>query len=220
MKKIIEIATAEIGYTETPANSNKTKFGEWFGYDGVPWCGMFVSWVYAQAGYPLGNIGFLKGFAGCQTAVAHFKKTGEITENPVPGDIVFFDWNKDGRYDHTGILVEITNNGSIRTIEGNTSFTNQSNGGQVMKRSRMLNEVDMLFVHSKVLDEKEVARLTTLNEILRRNRLDLNTPAEKAIYDAIQKVEKVGAHPRLTDVIIMLRKAKELLADYVDGKIK
>jgi len=33
------------------------------------------------------------------------------------------------------------------------------------------------------------------NEIPRRNRLDLNTPAEKAIYDAIQEVEKAGADP-------------------------
>lgn len=56
------------------------------------------------------------------------------------------------------------------------------------------------------------------NEIPRRNRLDLNTPAEKAIHDAIQKVEKVGADPKLTDVVVMLAKAKDLLSDYVDGK--
>lgn len=56
------------------------------------------------------------------------------------------------------------------------------------------------------------------NEIPRRNRLYLNTPAEKAIYDAIQEVEKVGADPKLTDVVVMLGKAKDLLSDYVDGK--
>jgi len=56
------------------------------------------------------------------------------------------------------------------------------------------------------------------NEIPRRNRLGLNTPAEKAIYDAIQEVEKVGADPKLTDVVVMLGKAKDLLSDYVDGK--
>jgi hypothetical protein len=37
---------------------------------------MFVSWVYAMAGKQLPNIGFKKGFAGCQTAVAYFKKEG------------------------------------------------------------------------------------------------------------------------------------------------
>ena len=74
-QKVVEVAKKEIGTTESPKNSNKTKYGKWFGFDGVAWCGMFCSWVYAEAGVPLGNIGFLKGFAGCQTAVAHFKKT-------------------------------------------------------------------------------------------------------------------------------------------------
>ena len=76
MTNVIEIAKKEIGYSETPKNTNKTKYGKWFGLDGVAWCGIFVSWCYAQAGKPLGKIGFLKGFAGCQTAVAYFKKNG------------------------------------------------------------------------------------------------------------------------------------------------
>ena len=57
MSKIVTIASKEIGYSETPTNSNKTKYGKWFGLDGVAWCGMFVSWVYDKAGVPLGNIG-------------------------------------------------------------------------------------------------------------------------------------------------------------------
>lgn len=149
--KIVETAIAEVGYTENPPNSNRTKYGEWFGFDGVPWCGMFVSWVYAKAGYPLGNIGFLKGFAGCQTAVAHYTKTGEITESPVSGDIVFFDWNNDGRYDHTGIYVKDTEKNTRIFIEGNTSLSNQSNGGEVMQRERN-NTIKMIFVHPKVVD--------------------------------------------------------------------
>jgi CHAP domain len=133
---IIEIARNEIGTVENPKNSNKTKYGKWFGLDGQAWCGMFVSWVYAQAGKPLGTIGFTRGFAGCQTAVAHFRKTKQITKTPQAGDIVFFDWNKDGRFDHTGIFVRDLGNGAFESIEGNTSLTNQSNGGQVMLRKR------------------------------------------------------------------------------------
>lgn len=153
-QKVIDIAFAEVGQKENPANSNKTKYGKWFGYDGVPWCGVLVSWVYWMAGFPLGDIGFLKGFAGCQTAVAHFKKTGEVTKNPQVGDLVFFDWNGDGRYDHVGIF-----NGwkykdvKFYTVEGNTSATNQSNGGEVQKRVRDVKNV--LFVHPKVLDKAE-----------------------------------------------------------------
>ena len=145
MSNIVAIAEKEIGYTETPANSNKTKFGKWFGFDGVAWCGMFVSWCYDKAGFPLGNVGFSKGFAGCQTAVAHYKKKNKVTTKPVQGDIVFFDWNGDGRFDHTGIFVKDIDGKSFETIEGNTSLTNQSNGGHVMRRKRKY--VNVLFVH-------------------------------------------------------------------------
>ena len=146
MSKIVNIARAEIGQTESPRNSNKTKYGKWFGYDGQPWCGMFVSWCYAQAGQPLGKIGFSKGFAGCQTAVKYFKTQKKITKSPIPGDIVFFDWNKDNRYDHTGIFVRwIEPNRTFESIEGNTSSTNQSNGGNVELRVRNVNI--SIFVH-------------------------------------------------------------------------
>ena len=145
MSNIVAIAEKEIGYTETPTNSNKTKYGKWFGFDGVAWCGMFVSWCYDKAGLPLGNVGFSKGFAGCQTAVAHYKNKNKVTNNPIAGDIVFFDWNNDGRYDHTGIFVKDIDGKSFETIEGNTSLTNQSNGGQVMRRKRKY--VNVIFVH-------------------------------------------------------------------------
>jgi RecJ-like exonuclease len=54
----------------------------------------------------------------------------------------------------------------------------------------------------------------------RRNRLDLNTAAEKAIYDAIQAVEKSGADVRLTEAVIKLTEARNLVADVVDEQIE
>ena len=154
---LINIAQAQMGVSELPANSNKTTYGEWFGLNGVAWCGIFVSWCYHKAGFPLGNIGFKKGFAGCQTAVAHFKSTGEVTEFPYPGDIVFFDWNGDGRYDHTGIYLSEIDDDTFQTIEGNTSMKNNSNGGTVMKRYRSYQNV--LFVHPKVLNKPRNEKL-------------------------------------------------------------
>ena len=59
-----------------------------------------------------------------------------------------------------------------------------------------------------------------MNDFPRRNRLDLNTPAEKAIYDAIQEVEKVGADTRLTGAVIKLSEARNLVADFIDGIAK
>ncbi len=43
------------------------------------------------------------------------------------------------------------------------------------------------------------------------------TPAEKAIKDAVEAVEIVGAHPLLTEAVILLQKAFDKLADYTDG---
>lgn len=54
------------------------------------------------------------------------------------------------------------------------------------------------------------------NGIPRRIRLDLCEPAEKIIYDAIQEVEKLGADERLTNAVVKLSEAKELVSDYID----
>ncbi len=83
---IIEKALAEEGKTENPAGSNKTKYGLWYGLDGYPWCAMFVSWVYDQAGHPLGRIDHAKGFCGCQSGYNHFKATNQLNSVPKKGD--------------------------------------------------------------------------------------------------------------------------------------
>jgi hypothetical protein len=141
--EIIKIAESQIGVSEEPENSNLTTYGAWFGLNGVAWCGQFVSWVYDRAGKNLGRIGYMKGFAGCQTAVIHFRNKKQTTTNPQSGDIVFYDWNGDGRSDHTGIFIKWTGlkDGEFEAIEGNTSLANQSNGGQVMRRFRHLKNV-------------------------------------------------------------------------------
>lgn len=54
------------------------------------------------------------------------------------------------------------------------------------------------------------------NTIPRRIRLDLNEPAELAIYNAMQEVEKIGADVRLTEAVTLLSRAKDLVADFVD----
>lgn len=56
-------------------------------------------------------------------------------------------------------------------------------------------------------------------EIPRRNRMDKWSTAEKAIYDAIQEVEKMGCDIRLTEVVIKLSEAQNSIADYIDAEI-
>ena len=49
----VAAAAGELGNTESPAGSNRTKYGKWFGLDGYPWCMMFVQWCAGQAGVEL-----------------------------------------------------------------------------------------------------------------------------------------------------------------------
>lgn len=137
-ERILAIAAKEIGYAEKPVNL--TKYSEWFGLNGVAWCGIFCSWVYAQAGMIITKGGYLRGFAGCGTIVA--TKKDKITTNPQPADLAIFDWNDDKAPDHVALFVRWIEAGkTFETIEGNTSVKNQSNGGQVMRRTRNIQDI-------------------------------------------------------------------------------
>jgi len=57
-----------------------------------------------------------------------------------------------------------------------------------------------------------------MNDVPRRNRLDKNVPAELAIYEAMQVVERMDADVRLTDAVILLGAARECVADFIDNK--
>ena len=52
----------------------------------------------------------------------------------------------------------------------------------------------------------------------RRFRVDLMTPAELAILNAMGEVEKVGADVLLTEAVILLSHAQDKVADYVDSR--
>lgn len=82
------------------------------------WCAAFVTVVgdLAQASKYIGRE------CGVQRFVAIFKNKGiwRGLAKPVPGDIVVFDWQKNGWADHIG-FVEAINGNTITTIEGNTS---------------------------------------------------------------------------------------------------
>jgi len=151
-EKIVKTAFAEVGTKESPKNSNLQKYGEWFGYNGVAWCAIFVSWVYAMAGYPLIKMGYLKGFAGVRPALAKYLKGGHVItdrEKVRLGALVFFDWNGDGKFDHVEIFNGWVNGAtkkSFYSIGGNTSKSNLSNGGAVESNKRK-DGPNVIFVH-------------------------------------------------------------------------
>ncbi len=135
-QEVLNIAKKEIGYRVNRGQASK--YGIWYGelgFDTAAWCAMFVSWCFEKAGMPLPPIQNSKGFAYCPYGVSYFKNKRQFYRTPQIGDIVFFDWGGDRISDHVGLVEEIYPT-YLKTIEGNTSITNQSNGGGVMRRTR------------------------------------------------------------------------------------
>lgn len=133
---IVAKAASQIGTKESPANSNRQKYGEWYGMNGEPWCDMFVSWCAAQTG----SADVVGKFAYTPSHAAWFKNKGMWlgrVSNPQPGDIVFF--ANSSRICHVGIVEKRLGATQVQTIEGNTSLSgSQSNGGMVCRKTRSL----------------------------------------------------------------------------------
>jgi peptidoglycan hydrolase-like protein with peptidoglycan-binding domain len=137
-QKALNEAKKHLGTKESPAGSNRVQFSVWYGIIG-PWCAMFTTYCYVQAGSKAHIRGSKYAYVPYIVQDARRGANGlAVTNSPQPGDLVCFDWNKDGISDHVGLFEKWTNqaSGQFSTIEGNTSVSNNSNGGQVMRRDR------------------------------------------------------------------------------------
>lgn len=131
VSELLDIAIDELGTKESPAGSNRTKYGAWFGLDGQPWCMMFVQWVFAKAGVELPV-----KTASCGAFMRAARASGQwVTGDYQPGDVVIYDFPGGAATDHCGI-VEAFGRASVVAIEGNTAVGNDSDGGEVMRRTR------------------------------------------------------------------------------------
>lgn len=129
-EQILTIARAEIGVRESPAGSNRQKYGKAYGWDGVAWCAIFVWWCFHKAGVekllPTKT-------ASCWQMMDAAKKAGLwVTSGYHPGDVLIY---KFGASYHTGICESVSGN-TVTAIEGNTGINNNANGGAVMRRKR------------------------------------------------------------------------------------
>ena len=136
-EKVLNIARGELGTKESPANSNRTKYGKWYGLDGNPWCMMFVQWIFHQAGVPLP----LKT-ASCAALMNAAKRAGQWVEKDFrPADVVIYDFPGGAVTDHCGIVEKVTPTG-VAAIEGNTSQAgSQSNGEEVCQKQRPFRQI-------------------------------------------------------------------------------
>lgn len=182
--KVLEVARAEIGYKESPAGSNKTKFGKEYGMDGQPWCAMFVWWVFKHAGCSELFYGGKKS-AYCPTIADYYiaKKQTVSKSKGQAGDIVLFDWNHNNSSDHIGIIESRNADGSYVCIEGNTSVGNNSNGGQVMRRTRYKSQISWI-CRPKYTEKSTVTAATSVTT----NKLAVDGQWGKTTTRKTQKV--------------------------------
>ena len=139
-ENVIRVALQFEGVTDDGNNNvifNTDYYGHEVSGSSYQWCCVFVWDVFRMAGC---SDAFYDGgkTAGCVEVQNWGRRNNLIipTEMAQPGDLILFDWEPNGIPNHIGIVYNINENGTIQTIEGNTGFGNNSNGGQVMIRTR------------------------------------------------------------------------------------
>lgn len=128
-------AASEVGYRES--GDNRTKFAAEAGHaNGQPWCATYIVAMARRVALSLPSES-----AYTPTMANGFKTHNRwVTDSPQPGDCVFFDFpDTSHRIQHVGIVEKVNPDGTLQTIEGNTSSGmegSQHNGGGVYRRDR------------------------------------------------------------------------------------
>jgi cell wall-associated NlpC family hydrolase len=123
----LEVAQSQLGVTEGSGNRVNAPYNI-----NDLWCASFTSWVWDQAGYDVNwtNRNYTPDI--WNDAVGMGLNRDSVTQAQ-PGDLIVFDWNRDGVPQHIGI-VESVSGGTIHTIEGNTTNPNGPDG--VLRKER------------------------------------------------------------------------------------
>jgi len=134
---MVEVALAEVGTIEGPKD-NETKYGAFTKSNFLPWCGSFCMWVANKAGVKIPNVVWTPGGVNAFKSLKTWTPVAEA--EPKPGDIVFFDFTPGGaEIEHVGIVIKDNGDGTIQTVEGNTSADkkgSQRNGGATCLKTR------------------------------------------------------------------------------------
>jgi hypothetical protein len=136
------------GIKESPFGSNQVLFSRWYGMVG-PWCAMYASYV----GVKVGSVAFSRAHRWAYVPyLVNDARSGRysiaVTYNPQQGDLVTYDWERNGIPDHVGFFdtwLDSTHT-TFRALEGNTGLGSDSNGGEVMYRNRNKSSVTC-FIH-------------------------------------------------------------------------
>ncbi|HEX8102512.1 MAG TPA: CHAP domain-containing protein [Solirubrobacteraceae bacterium] len=119
---MLNLVRNEVGQAEQPPGSNDSpriaQYRQATAGSGVgPWCAYFVSWAAREAGVPVGAQG--EGHGSVDGLYAWAQQAGKAIPagpgvTPQPGDLIVWD-------EHIGIVESVGADGSVQTIEGNSS---------------------------------------------------------------------------------------------------
>lgn len=132
---LLAAAAADLGYTEHPPGSNRTKLAAEAGHaNGYAWCATaVVAWARRA------KIKLPSESAYTPTMAEGFRRAGRFHREPQVGDVAFFDFpDPKARIQHVGIVESFTAT-TVTCIEGNTSSGragSQDDGGGVFRRTR------------------------------------------------------------------------------------
>jgi peptidoglycan hydrolase-like protein with peptidoglycan-binding domain len=120
---MIAQARALLGLGQEPPKSNHNRITSWYGVDAA-WCDMSISYEAAHSG----NLPAVMGkFAWTVAHARAFQARGRWhygLGGVRAGDVVFFDWlgtRSIADIDHVGLVEAVHSDGTITTLEGNTS---------------------------------------------------------------------------------------------------
>jgi hypothetical protein len=139
---MLEVAKSQVGVIEGPKD-NETLYGAFTGANFQAWCGSLMMWCAKQAGVTIPNTVYTP------TGAAAFKSKGKWADakdaHPQPGDLVYFSFvpaaTPTSPIQHVGIVVKDNGDGTITTVEGNTTPDNKpkgspNNGGECASNVR------------------------------------------------------------------------------------
>ena len=186
VKEVLDVARKYIGTVEKPNNNvifNTRYYGREVNGAQYPWCCVYIHEIFKEANASNLFCGGQKT-ALCQFALDWYRKNGQfIKTNPQPGDLVFFKFGTGVREtNHIGFVESVNTNGSINTIEGNTSDANQSNGGMVMRRVRSTNIVG----YARPNYEAEVVLPPIFENVYPQKGVDISTYQKNVNYKMLR----------------------------------
>ena len=140
----LKIAQSQNGVEEVPKNSNAGAAVERYLQSvglgkGYAWCMAFVYWSVKEAAKQLNTTSPLIKTAGVLRQWNEVDPKLKITKNPKTGDIFIMDYGKG--QGHTGFVIEVLSNGSLKTIEGNTNDERSHEGYEVCYRTRKPSQI-------------------------------------------------------------------------------